>query len=57
MAGLAVVIGRGIAVLLGTFSGYVGGTPDRLLSSLADTFIVIPRLPLLILISLSSRRT
>lgn len=51
VAGLAVVIGRGIAVLLGTFSGYVGGTPDRLLSSLADTFIVIPRLPLLILIS------
>lgn len=51
VAGLAVVIGRSIAVLLGLFSGYVGGTADRLLSAFADTFIVIPRLPLLILIS------
>ena len=51
VAGLAVTIGRGIAIFLGSFSGYVGGTADRLLSALADTFIVIPRLPLLILIS------
>jgi peptide/nickel transport system permease protein len=51
VAGLAVIIGRSIAVLLGSFSGYVGGSIDRVLSALADTFIVIPRLPLLILIS------
>ncbi|HWQ12907.1 MAG TPA: ABC transporter permease [Roseiflexaceae bacterium] len=51
IAGLAVVIGRSIAILLGSFAGYVGGTTDRVLSALADTFIVIPRLPLLILIS------
>lgn len=51
IAGLAVLIGRTIAILLGSFSGYVGGTTDRVLSALADTFIVIPRLPLLILIS------
>lgn len=51
IAGLAVLIGRTIAILLGSFSGYVGGITDRMLSALADTFIVIPRLPLLILIS------
>jgi peptide/nickel transport system permease protein len=51
IAGLAVLIGRSIAILLGSFSGYVGGLTDRVLSALADTFIVIPRLPLLILIS------
>jgi len=51
IAGLAVLIGRTIAILLGSFSGYVGGATDRVLSALTDTFIVIPRLPLLILIS------
>lgn len=51
IAGLAVLIGRGIGVMLGAFSGYVGGGTDRVLSSITDTFIVIPRLPLLMLIS------
>jgi peptide/nickel transport system permease protein len=51
VAGLAVLIGRGIGVLLGMISGYVGGTWDRVLSAIADSFIVIPRLPLLILIA------
>ncbi len=51
IAGLAVTIGRTIAVILGCVAGYVGGAPDRLLSGFADAFIVIPRLPLLILIS------
>jgi peptide/nickel transport system permease protein len=51
VAGLAVLIGRGIGVLLGMFSGYMGGTVDRILSTLVDSFIVIPRLPLLILIA------
>jgi peptide/nickel transport system permease protein len=51
IAGLAVLIGRTIAVLIGTFAGYLGGMTDRVLSALTDTFIVIPRLPLLILIS------
>jgi peptide/nickel transport system permease protein len=32
-------------------SGYVGGALDRGLSSIVDSFIVIPRLPLLILIA------
>lgn len=51
ISGLAVVIGRTIAVLLGSVAGYIGQATDRLLSGLADSFIVIPRLPLLILIS------
>ncbi len=51
VAGLAVLIGRSIAVILGMVSGYVGGTLDRVLSSFVDSFIVIPRLPLLILIA------
>jgi peptide/nickel transport system permease protein len=51
IAGIAVLIGRGIGVILGMISGYVGGAVDRVLSSLVDSFIVIPRLPLLVLIA------
>jgi len=51
VAGVAVIISRGIGVFLGMFSGYVGGTTDRILSFLVDSFIVIPRLPLVILIA------
>jgi peptide/nickel transport system permease protein len=51
IAGIAVGIGRGIGVILGMISGYIGGTLDRVLSSIVDSFIVIPRLPLLILIA------
>jgi peptide/nickel transport system permease protein len=51
VAGLAVLIGRSVGVLLGMISGYVGGTFDRVVSSVVDSFIVIPRLPLLILIA------
>jgi peptide/nickel transport system permease protein len=51
VASVAVLIGRGIGVLLGMVSGYLGGSVDRVLSSIVDSFIVIPRLPLLILIA------
>ena len=51
VAGIAVTISRSIGVLLGMFSGYRGGTVDRVLSSIVDSFIVIPRLPLVILIA------
>ena len=51
IAGLAVLIGRSMAVLIGSLSGYLGGVIDRVLQSIVDSFIVIPRLPLLILIS------
>ena len=51
VAGLAVLIGRSIGVPLGMISGYIGGRVDRVLSSIVDSFIVIPVLPLLILIA------
>ncbi len=51
VAGIAVLIGRSIGVFLGMISGYLGGGVDRALSSLVDSFIVIPRLPLVILIA------
>lgn len=55
VAGLAVTISRTIAVLLGSFTGYIGGAVDRVLSSITESFIVIPRLPILILISFMVR--
>lgn len=51
VACLAVIIGRGIGVALGMISGYLGGAWDRVLSAIVDSFIVIPRLPLLVLIA------
>ncbi len=51
VAGIAVLIGRSIGVFLGMISGYLGGGVDRILSSIVDSFIVIPRLPLVILIA------
>lgn len=51
IAGLAVLIGRGIGVMIGMISGYIGGGVDRIISSIVDSMIVIPRLPLLILIA------
>jgi peptide/nickel transport system permease protein len=51
VAGVAVTIGRGVGVILGMLSGYIGGTFDRVVSSIVDSVIVIPRLPLLILIA------
>lgn len=51
VAGVAVLIGRSIGVTLGMLSGYIGGTFDRIASSIVDSFIVIPRLPLVILIA------
>jgi peptide/nickel transport system permease protein len=51
IAGIAVIIGRGIGVVLGMLTGYIGGTFDRVASSVIDSMIVIPRLPLLILIA------
>ncbi len=50
ISGIAVFIGRGIGVVLGMISGYLGGTFDRVAQSIIESVIVIPRLPLLILI-------
>ena len=51
IAGVAVFIGRGIGVMLGMISGYLGGAADRIIQSIVESVIVIPRLPLLILIA------
>ncbi len=51
IAGVAVIIGRSIGIILGMVSGYLGGTFDRVASSIVDSIIVIPRLPLVILIA------
>ncbi|MYI41450.1 MAG: ABC transporter permease [Chloroflexi bacterium] len=51
IACIAVFIGRGIGVMLGMISGYLGGTTDRVIQSIVESVIVIQRLPLLILIA------
>ncbi len=51
IAGIAVTIGRGVGVMVGMISGYMGGTADRVIQSIVESVIVIPRLPLLILIA------
>ena len=51
VSGVAVLIGRSIAVMVGMLTGYLGGKTDRVISSIVDSIIVIPRLPLLILIA------
>lgn len=48
---LAALISRIIATANGLLSGYIGGTRDRILSTITDSFVVIPRLPILILLS------
>jgi len=55
IAGIAVLIGRGIGVVLGMISGYLGGTFDRVTQSIVESVIVIPRLLLLILIAVILR--
>lgn len=47
---------RILAIFLGTFGGYRGGKTDGIISVVAESFIVIPRLPLLILISFTFRQ-
>jgi len=51
ISGIAVLVGRGIGVMLGMISGYLGGAADRVIQSIVESVIVIPRLPLLILIA------
>lgn len=48
---LTAIISIFIGTLVGLLAGYKGGKIDRILMSLNDSFIVIPSLPILILIS------
>jgi len=45
------IVASGTAVVIGTVSGYKGGTIDRVLMSLTDVVLTIPGLPLIILIA------
>ncbi len=45
------VIATLFGAVVGMAAGYVGGLPDRVLTLLTDSFIVIPALPILILFS------
>ncbi|MGI4802618.1 MAG: ABC transporter permease [Janthinobacterium lividum] len=46
---IVAAISRVIALLVGLFAGYLGGTGDRLLMLVNDTFVVLPIFPLLVL--------
>lgn len=52
---LAAILSRVLATLNGLISGYLGGTTDRVLSTITDSFIVIPRLPILVFLSFVMR--
>lgn len=52
---LAVFFSRIGATTVGLLSGYIGGNTDKVLTTLVDSFIVLPRLPILILLSFALR--
>lgn len=45
------LIGTVVGVFVGLVAGFVGGTLDRVLTVITDTFVVIPSLPVLILMT------
>jgi len=49
------LVSRVIAIVVGLTAGYRGGFIDKLLMSINDSFVVIPILPVLILISFMAR--
>lgn len=44
------IISRLLALAVGLISGYLGGTADRIIMSISDTFLVIPAFPVLVLV-------
>jgi len=48
---LTAIISRVIAIFVGLTAGYRGGWADRILMSINDSFVVMPVLPILILLS------
>lgn len=48
---IVATFGTIIGVLYGLIAGFIGGAPDRVMMTVADTFIVIPALPILILMT------
>ena len=49
------IVSRVIAIIVGLTAGYRGGFVDKLLMSINDSFVVIPVLPILILVSFMIR--
>jgi peptide/nickel transport system permease protein len=47
---LAGIIATALSVVIGVAAGYLGGLPDDLLSMLANIFLVMPALPLLVIL-------
>ncbi|GAA0243128.1 ABC transporter permease [Haladaptatus pallidirubidus] len=43
----------GVAILVGTVSGYKGGTVDTVITSISDFFMAIPGLPLVIVLAIT----
>ena len=48
---IVAIIGTVVGVLYGLASGFIGGGVDRVMMTISDTFIVIPALPVLILMT------
>ena len=48
---ITAIVSRIIAIIMGLTAGYRGGIIDRLLMSINDSFVVMPTLPILILLS------
>lgn len=48
---IVALIGTVVGVFVGLVAGFVGGTLDRVLTVITDTFVVIPSLPVLILMT------
>ena len=48
---IVAAIGTVVGVLVGLISGFVGGALDRVLMVITDTFVVIPSLPVLIMMT------
>lgn len=48
---IVALIGTVVGVFVGLLAGFAGGTLDRVLTIITDTFVVIPSLPILILMT------
>jgi peptide/nickel transport system permease protein len=48
---IAGIVATALAVLMGVTAGFLGGAGDEILSALANIFLVIPALPLIIIIT------
>lgn len=52
---ITAIISRIISILVGMYSGYKGGFFDRVLMAMNDSFVIMPTLPILLLLSMLLR--